>query len=140
MSGIYPSQGTKIIEAILMRYKTTVDGKNYHIDQPDGDLLMLDRMARELATLVAQKIYGKRQGAVCSLNEARTGRRREPPRYWTYETVIGRQDKMSRTLEWQERTLVMTESPTPPPRKPRSKKTNETPVPTLADIFSQLPA
>ena len=59
MSGIYPNQSIKIIDAIRMRYSTTVDGKNYYIDQPDGDLLMLDQMVRDLATLVAQKIYGK---------------------------------------------------------------------------------
>ncbi len=117
-----------------MRYSTTVDGKKYHIDRPDDDLLMLDRVARELATLVAHKIYGKRQGAVCSIAEARTGRRREPPRYWTYEAVIGRKDKMGKTLEWQEIPLLITETPAPPPKPSRSKKTVI--IPTLADILN----
>lgn len=144
MSGIYPSSTLKIIDTIRMRYSTSIDGKNYHIDRPDDDLLMLDRVARELATLVAHKIYGKRQGAVCWLNEARTGRRREPPRYWTFEAVIGRQDKMGRTLEWHEIPLLITETPTPPPKPPRppcgalarSKKTVIIPTPTLADILN----
>lgn len=119
-----------------MRYSTKIDGRTYAIDRADDELLMLDRVARKLAILIAQKIYGKRQGAVCSIAEARTGRRVDThPRYWTFEAVIGRQDKMGRTIEWQEIPFQILELPLKPPRQLKRKAVVPTEPKTLAEIL-----
>lgn len=119
-----------------MRYRTKIDDRSYAIDLANKDLLMLDRVALELATLIAQKIYGKRRGVCLSVIEALTGRRHAPHRSWVFEAVVASQDKMGKTLEWQEIPFKIEEIPTPPPRQPKAKTPIATTAPTLADILN----
>lgn len=122
-----------------MRYSTTIDNRTYAIELKSYELFILDRVARELATMAAQKFYGKRKGKAIFIDEVRGGRGIEPHRrYWTFDATIAKLGQLDEAIERQFVTFQINESQSKPPRTPSPKKSRPIEPKLLTEILGDI--
>jgi hypothetical protein len=118
----------------MKTFQTEVDNRKYRADI-EGDFYSIDKIARDLATQIAHKIYGKRKGQTIQIRELNHGLK--PYRYWRYEIVIGSIGKCFKTEQWQSIEIQIRDVAYKSPKARLPKNKPETPVITLAEILNE---
>lgn len=115
-------------------FETEVDDCKYRVNI-EGEFYSIDTVCRDLATQIAQKIYGKRKGEVIQIKELNHGLK--PYRYWRYEIVIGSIGKHFEIEQRQWFEIWIREVAYKPPKTKLPKPQPKTPIPTLSEILNE---